>query len=147
MVRYLYTVNTRNFGRFTVYGSVPRLTVNNSPDFPDSNSAIIRLLGTIFMPKYTLEEKQKHLEDEFEIPMSNEMEEAMKEMSSFCDFYVEYGEARGEARGEIKGVIRFCHDKMHYSVDAIIEAIREQFGITKEEAQKYVDETLKLEKV
>ena len=70
----------RNFGRFTVYGSVPRLTVNNSPDFPDSNSAIIRLLGTIFMPKYTLEEKQKHLEDEFEIPMSNEMEEAMKEM-------------------------------------------------------------------
>lgn len=134
----------------TVYGSptypkpedydlINTTIIGLSPDFPDSSSEIIRLLGAIFMPKYTLEEKRKCLEDEFEIPMSNEMEEAMKEMSSFCDFYVEYG--------EVKGVIRFCHDQMHYSIDAIIEAIRKQFGITEEEARKYVEETLKLEKI
>ena len=99
------------------------------------------------MPGYTLSEKQKCLEEDFQIPMSNEIKEAMEDMSSFCDLYIEYGEARGEARGEIKGVIRFCHDKMHYSVDAIIEAIREQFNLTQEEAEKYIDETLQLQKI
>ena len=68
-------------------------------------------------------------------------------MSSFCDFYVEYDEAQGEARGAIKDVICLCHDKMHYSIDAIIETIMEQFGIAQEEAEKYVNETLQLEKV
>ena len=61
-------------------------------------------------------------------------------MSSFCDFYIEYG----EARGEIKGVIRHCY-KQHMTVNEIIDSITDEFDISREEAEKYVDETLQLE--
>ena len=134
----------------TVYGSpkypkpedydlINTTIIGLSPDFPESSSEIIRLLGAIFMPKYTLEEKQKCLEQDFKIPMNHEMEEAMKEMSSFCDFYVKYG--------EVKGVIRHCYNKQHMTVNEIIESIIDEFGISQEAAEKYVDETLQLEKV
>ena len=126
-----------------VYDLINTTIIGLSPDFPESKSEIIRLLGAIFMPKYTLEEKQKCLEEDFKIPMNNEMEEAMKEMSSFCDFYVEYG----EARGEIKGAICVYHNEMKLPDDIIIKKIKKQYNLSQEEAENYVKQTLCLQEV
>ena len=57
------------------------------------------------------------------------------------------GEARGEARGEIKGVIRLYHEEMHLQPKVIIEKIMTRFNLPREDAEKYVEETLGLELV
>lgn len=54
-------------------------------------------------------------------------------------------EARGEIRGEIKGVIKLYHDEMNLLPSEIVDKIILRFSLGKNEAEKYVEETLGLE--
>ena len=82
-----------------------------------------------------------------------EEEEAAAVMYTFADQEKEFNKAlrnerrRGEARGEIKGAIRLYHEEMHLQPKAIIEKIITRFNLPREEAEKYVEETLGLELV
>ena len=55
------------------------------------------------------------------------------------------GEAKGEAKREIKGSIK-AYNRVGWSVSDIVSTIMEQFNLKQEEAQKYVEETLNLQK-
>ena len=74
-------------------------------------------------------------------------------MYTFADQEKEFNKAlrnerrRGEAQGEIKGAIRLYHEEMHLQPKAIIEKIITRFNLPREEAEKYVEETLGLELV
>ena len=55
------------------------------------------------------------------------------------------GEARGERTGEIRGVIKLYRDETDLTPSEIIKKIMARFELKKEEAEKYVAETLGLE--
>ena len=74
-------------------------------DFLESKSDIIRLLGTIFMPVLSFADKKRRLEDDFKIPMSQELEEDLTTMCNLSDGIYEYAEARGRAAGYAEGEI------------------------------------------
>ena len=82
-----------------------------------------------------------------------EEEEAAAVMYTFADQEKEFNKAlrnerrRGEARGEIKGAIRLYHEEMHLQPKIIIEKIITRFNLPREDAEKYVEETLGLELV
>ena len=52
---------------------------------------------------------------------------------------------KAEARGEIKGAIRLYSDEMHLMPTEIIKKIMVRFNLKQDVAEKYVEETLKLE--
>ena len=76
--------------------------VSLTMDFEKSESPLIRLLGTIFMPVLPFEDKKKRLEEDFHIPMSQELEEDLTTMCNLGDGIYEYGEAQGVTIGEKK---------------------------------------------
>ena len=57
----------------------------------------------------------------------------------------ETAEARGEIRGEIKGAIRLYRDEMNLTPKEIIDRIMKRYSLDRENAEKYVEETLGLE--
>ena len=57
------------------------------------------------------------------------------------------GEARGERTGEIRGAIKIYREEMNLMPSEIINKIIIRFDLKKEEAEKYVEETLGLELV
>lgn len=58
---------------------------------------------------------------------------------------VDAAKVQAEAIGEIKGVIRLYHDEMGLAPADIINRIVVRFSLKKEEAEKYVEETLGLQ--
>ena len=55
-------------------------------------------------------------------------------------------EEKGKEIGEIQGVIKVYDEELHLSPYEIIRKIMIRFGLREEEAQRYVEETLQLEK-
>ena len=54
-------------------------------------------------------------------------------------------EARGIEKGEIRGAIRIYNDELGLTPTQIIQKIMDRFDLEKEEAEKYVEETLDLQ--
>lgn len=124
------------------YDILDTTIISLTKDFMSSNNAVIRLLGTIFMPQITLAEKEKILEDEFQIPMTEEWEETLGDMSNWSDGIFEMGEKEGEIIGTVK-----TYRKMGVNPKEITELIMSDFSLDKEAAEKYVAETLGLQTV
>ena len=66
-------------------------------------TGIIKLLGVLLSAKLSAEEKKQVLQNEFNIPMTETIEEEVSEMFNFSQAIVEESETRGEARGEARG--------------------------------------------
>ena len=117
--------------------------------FQKSQSDIVRLLGTIFIPLLTYPEKVKSLEEDFGIPMTRNLEEGLTNMCNLADGIFEYGiqegQKRGEMKGEIKGAVKLYHDEMNLLPSQIVPKIMTRFNLTQEEAEKYVEAALGLE--
>ena len=54
---------------------------------------------------------------------------------------------KAEEKGAIEGNIKFCDEELHMTPSEIIRKIMTRFGLKEEEAQRYVEETLRLQKV
>ena len=111
-----------------------------------SESRIIRLLGTIFMPLQSFEDKKRTLEDEFGIPMDREIEEDLSSMCNLSDGILEYGEARGISTGKIFGYIEGLQDDGKTKRE-IMERLMAKYGLKKKEAEKYIEEVIGLQPV
>lgn len=118
--------------------------ISLSKEFEKSGSDIIRLLGTIFMPMGSLEEKRRTLEDGFGIPMTEELKEDLTNMCNLGDGILEYGFNKGEARGAIKEAIKLYRDELELMPAEIISKIMMRFNLGRDEAEKYVEEVLGL---
>ena len=57
------------------------------------------------MPVLSFADKKRRLEDDFRIPMSQELEEDLTTMCNLSDGIYEYAEARGRAAGHAEGEI------------------------------------------
>ena len=70
-------------------------------------------------------------------------------MYTFADQEKEFNRALKEegTRGEIRGVIKLYHEEQLFAPSEIIKKIMSRYGLKKEEAEKYVEETLNLELV
>ena len=78
-----------------------------------------------------------------------EQEESAMIMYTFADQEREFNRALKEesVRGEIRGVIKLYHEEQHLAPSEIIKKIMSRYGLKKEEAEKYVEETFNLELV
>lgn len=82
-----------------------------------------------------------------------EQEESAVIMYTFADQEREFNRAlkeesvKGETRGEIRGAVKLYHEELHLSPSEIVKRIGSRYNLTKEEAEKYVEETLNLELV
>ena len=74
------------------------------PEYANYDNKIIRLLDVLLRSKMTPEEKKKILEEEYEIPMSENIETEVNNMSSYIDTVyneaMRIGNEQGEKRGE-----------------------------------------------
>jgi ribosomal protein S17E len=64
---------------------------------------ILKLLDIIFVSNMKQEERRKILEEEFNIPITDETEKEVKDMCDVSTALVRYGEMRGEAKGLAEG--------------------------------------------
>ena len=107
--------------------------VSLSKEFTNSESELIKLLGTIFMPNQSLEEKKRALEDEFSIPMNRDLEEDLTNMCNLGDGILEYG----ENRGKILGFVEALRDDGKSDRD-IVARLMAKYGLTQAQAEGYV---------
>ena len=74
------------------------------PEYANYDNKIIRLLDVLLRSKMTPEEKKKILEEEYEIPMSENIETEVNNMCSYIDTVyneaMRLGNEQGEKRGE-----------------------------------------------
>ena len=74
------------------------------PEYANYDNKIIRLLDVLLRSKMTPEEKKKILEEEYEIPMSENIETEVNNMCSYIDIVyneaMRIGNEQGEKRGE-----------------------------------------------
>ena len=74
------------------------------PEYANYDNKIIRLLDVLLRSKMTPEEKKKILEEEYEIPMSENIETEVNNMCSYIDTVyneaMRIGNEQGEKRGE-----------------------------------------------
>lgn len=120
--------------------------ISLSKEYMSSESRIIRLIGTIFMPLQSFEDKKRTLEDEFGIPMDREIEEDLSSMCNLSDGILEYGEARGISTGKIFGYIEGLQDDGKTKRE-IMERLMAKYGLKKKEAEKYIEEVIGLQPV
>ena len=132
------------------YDLLDTTIISLTQNFRTSESDIIRLLGTIFMPLVTKDERERTLQEEFGIPMTEEMKEDLENMCNLSDGIFEMGEAKGisigEKRGEIIGAVK-TYQEVGIMPTEIIKKIMGRFGLKEAEAEKYVEETLGLQLV
>ena len=57
------------------------------------------------------------------------------------------GEARGIEKGKIKGAVMVYHEELNLSPSEIIQKIMTRFNLKQGEAQRFVEETLNLQKI
>lgn len=111
--------------------------VSLSREFTNSKSELIKLLGTIFMPDQSFEEKKRTMQEEFGIPMDQELEEDLTNMCNLGDGILEYGLNTGEARGKILGAVETMRDDGKSDKD-IVARLMKKYGLTQAQAEGYV---------
>ena len=126
------------------YDLMCMIVISLSNDYQRSSSKLVQLLGTIFMPDLELDEKEKILEEVFQIPMTYEIKGGLTDMCNLSEGLIAYGEGKGEVKGEIKGVIKLYQDELHLKPLEIVSKIITRFNLKPEEAKKYVADTLKI---
>ena len=87
------------------------------------------------------EEKKKILEEEYHIPMREELERSVISMCNLADGIEQKGIEQGIERGieqGIKALIETCKE-LGLSRNETVLKIVEKFGITKENSEKYVE--------
>ena len=87
----------------------------------------------------TLAEKEQILEDEFQIPMTEEWEETLGDMSNWSDGIFEMGIQKGIeeglSEGEIIGTVK-AYRKMGILPKEITEKIMDDFCLERDAAEK-----------
>ena len=66
-------------------------------------------------------------------------------MCEFLDRVEARGEARGVAIGEVRGAVKIYHEEMNLPPSEIVKKIMVRFSLDQSTAEKYVEETLRLQ--
>ena len=106
----------------------------------DECTDILRLLSALLSSQTDAVQTKRIMQDEFGIPMTEEMERTVTEMCNLSEGVenrgIEKGMAKGMAKGEAKGVLDSLHnlmDSMNWTIEQAMSALK----ISDEERQKY----------
>ena len=85
---------------------------------------LVQLLHMILSPDVDKEEKLKSMADEYDIPMTRELEEEVVRMCNLSRGYMERGIERGVSMGEQKKAVKVALSliRKNFSVQDIIDA-------------------------
>ncbi len=95
---------------------------------------IIKLLSVLLSDKIEADAKRRVLREEFNIPMTQELETGVRDMFEFSKSLVEESEARGEARGEARSEARGIKMGIEQTVIASIQSLMTTLKLSAQEA-------------
>jgi hypothetical protein len=110
------------------------------PEKEDDDYGMHRLLGTVFSDELSADDKIKVMEEEYDIPMEEQLKEDLVDMCNLSKGVTERAEARGEARGEAKGEARgIIQTALEFgaSESDIVNKLQEKLKITSQQAKEY----------
>lgn len=102
----------------------------------DDDNELIRMLDVLLSEDLPAKDKKEILEQEYQIPMTEEMEEEVEQMCNLSDGV----EQKGIQKGIAKGIVALVETlrELNQTDDTIIEKIVDKFSMTEEEAKKYL---------
>jgi hypothetical protein len=102
------------------------------PQKDEKDYGMHRLLGTVFSDDLSANDKIKVMEEEYGIPMEEQLKEDLVEMCNLSKGIT----ARGEAKGEAKGIIQTALD-FGASESEIVKKLQDKLQVTYQQAQEY----------
>ena len=97
---------------------------------------ILRLMNVLLSTKTDVREKQRVMQEEFHIAMTTELEVEVEELCNLSQGIYNEGFETGIEKG-IQGAVAILREE-GYRDQQIIERIQKRYGLTLEEAEKYV---------
>lgn len=91
---------------------------------------IIRFLNTLLVKNISAEEKKRIMEDEYDLPMTKELDEELNDMCNVSDLYWNGGVAEGMAKGMEEGMTKgMAEGEMQEKLATITEMMKEKMPI------------------
>jgi hypothetical protein len=101
------------------------------PEMEEDDYRMHRLLGTVFSD-LSADDKIKVMEEEYDIPMEEQLKEDLVDMCNLSKGITARGEARGEARGIIQTALEFGATESD-----IVNKLQEKLQVTSQQAKEY----------
>ena len=122
------------------YDKMNAIIISLNDDGTKSDNDIIRLLSTLLSTKESVETRKRTIEDEFGIPMTEDIEEEVREMCNLGEAIEQMGIEKGMEKGMKQGhessllqSIKNLMDSMKWSAQQAMDALK----IPKDEQEKY----------
>lgn len=112
--------------------TVIMLGLGDPEDIQDDN--ILRLLSVLLMPKIDDAEKKRILQDEFAIPMTEDLERSIDQMCNLSEGVMARGRAEGRAEATAT-LIRNLMDSASISLEKAMSMLK----ISEEDREKYIE--------
>ena len=120
--------------------------LNLSGDEEESENKILKLLDVLLSSTKKPNEKKRILQDEYEIPLT---EEVAKEVSGMCNLSegiydkgvqegLKEGLKEGLEQGAIRQSVKIYREKLHMDDAGILNEIIKEFGLSRQDAEGYV---------
>jgi hypothetical protein len=114
------------------------------PEKEEEDYGMHRLLGTVFSDELSADDKIKVMEEEYDIPMEEQLKEDLVDMCNLSKGITSRAEARGEARGETRGEVKgeargIIQTALEFgaSESDIVNKLQEKLQVTYQQAQEY----------
>ena len=109
--------NVENYDLLTV------IIINLDPTMKDQEAGLLNMLSILFSRKLRPEEKEKILEDEYQMPMTEEIKEKVSDMCNLSDAIwnegVEQGIEKGRTQSALKTLQRYVRRNQPITQDVI----------------------------
>lgn len=128
------------FGQIDTSGKdsdLMQILIVNLGDVEESvENQILRLMNVLLSTKTDVQEKQRVMQEEFHIAMTTELEEEVEMLCNLSQGIYNEGFETGIEKG-IQGAVEIFREE-GYKDRQIIERIQKRYGLTLEEAEKYL---------
>ena len=106
----------------------------------EDNNDLIRMLDVLLSEELPAKDKKEILEQEYQIPMTEEMEEEVEQMCNLSDGVEQRGIEKGLRLGREQGIATLVETlkELNQTDDIILEKIMEKFSLSEEEAKTYL---------
>lgn len=108
----------------------------------ENYQGVLKMLDVLFSNETSVTDKKKILEDEYDIPMTQKLDEEVSSMCNLSEGVMRKGVAKGRAEGMARGVtkgilssIQSLMETMNLSPDQAMAALK----VPEAERQKYVE--------
>ena len=114
------------------YDKMKAIIISLNDDGMENRSDIIRLLSALLSTSETVERRKRILEEEFDIPMTKEIEEEVLEMCNLGKAVESAGEVKGAEKTMIQNIKNLMKN-LKLSAEQAMDAL----GIPKIDQEKY----------